>query len=113
MRIFALIAFCISSLIAYSTVQSFDHSAEITLEYVDRAESNLLTGKFEKALDDLEKSYEIAWQLDQKQIARRTLINMMVAYAHLGDDDKALLATEHFQNLLDFSDQHKGCLCKD
>ncbi|HLY68525.1 MAG TPA: hypothetical protein VKR53_02280 [Puia sp.] len=91
-------------------------AADLSLKYINRAESYIVAGKFEKALEDLEKGHEVAWLLSQKNIEQRTLVDRMVVYAYLGDDEKALSAVEHFKNLFYSSEDHnfkKGCLCQD
>lgn len=91
-------------------------TVDLSVRYIDRAESYIVLGRFEKAIDDLEKGYELAEQLHQKNLEQRSLLDMMVAYAYLGDDKNALSAAEHFQNLFSSSkDQNpkKGLPCKD
>lgn len=89
---------------------------DLSLKYINRAESYIVAGTFEKALEDLEKGYAVACQRSQRNVEQRSLLDMMVTYAYLGDDEKALLATEHFQSLFYSSDDHtpkKWRLCKD
>ena len=57
----------------------------------------------------------MAWQRSQKNVEQRTLVDLMVTYACLGDDEKALSATEHLQTLFYSSDGHnpkKGVCAK-
>src|SRR5690349_16942125 len=110
----------IEDLILYETQKiqeaEIDGSADLSLKYIDRAETYIVAGQFEKALDDLEKGREVAWQRRRKDAEQRTLIDLLVTYVSLGDDEKALTTTEHLQDLLYSPDSHKpkkGCLCKD
>jgi len=110
----------IEDLILYETEEiqeaEVHGAADLSLKYIDRAESYIVKGKFEKALEDLEKGYEVARQLKQKSVEQRSLVDMIVAYAYLGDDEKALSATKYFQNsfyLPDNRNPKKGRLCKD
>lgn len=135
MRTLFLFAFLISS-IAYATDQHSQYSIEtlilretqeiqeveikgsnnLSLKFINRAESYIVAGNFEKALADLEIGYAIACQRSQRNVEQRSLIDLMVTYAYLGDDEKALLAAEHFQNLFYSRSDHapkKVHLCKD
>lgn len=90
--------FCISTL-TYATDRLFNE------DLVFRAENYIVAGQFEKALEDLEKVHEVD---------SRIMLDLLITYAYLGDDQKALSATEHLVNLLDFPDSHTpNCLCKD
>jgi hypothetical protein len=98
MRKLFLFLFCISTLAYAADRPSIE-------DLIVRAENYIVAGQFEKALEDLEKVPEVE---------DRILVDLLVTYAYLGDDEKALLATEHLQNLLNSSDRHTpNCLCKD
>lgn len=97
------------------------HEAEInvtndlSLKYINRAESYIVAGQFEKALEDLEKGYSFASHLHQRTLEQRSLVDTMVAYAYLGSDEHALLAMNQLQSASYSSDSHKPrtMLCRD
>src|SRR5579862_7240585 len=74
-------------------------SSYLTNSYLNRAETYIVSEKFEEALLDIEKGYAFAQESKQLQAEQRALLDMVIACAFLGKDEMALTSMNKLERL--------------